>query len=345
MSDGARPMEMDVYPYQFPTTVVLVDDDAAFLANFSLALDAALSFRLFDSAAAALAYLNRADQPSPLYQRCLSHYRDAVGCSVADQLIRLDVSALAREIGNPDRFGEVSVVIVDYDMPGMDGLELCRRLRHSRIKRLLLTGVGDERVAVKAFNAGLIDRFISKSERNLAEEVNAAVRELQSRYFRDVQRTLRESLNLEAPPFMRDPVFAAYFHGLLREHGYVEYYFTAEPAGFLLLTADGTLGRLLVYTDADLRSQWEIACDQDCPPELAYALSSGSAVPYFWHTEGFYRPECGPDWRSYLYPATPLPGAELYYIALVKRPPLQGHGQVSSYSAYLDWLDRSTAVT
>lgn len=336
-------MEQEVHAYSFPTTVMMVDDNRDFLSNFSLQLDSGLAYRLFDSPASALKYLNRPGQPAPLYQRCFSHYRDVVGWSMTDHLIRLDVSVLEQGVAHPDRFAEVSVVLVDYDMPGLDGVSFCAQIDNPRIKKVLLTGVGDEKVAVRAFNEGVIDRFISKSQRNVAEQVNAAIAELQQRYFRDVSRMIRDSLSLESPVFLQDPVFQRYFGELRRERGFIEYYLTAEPAGFLLADAQGALARLLVAGEADLRAQWEIAVDQDCPPELADMLSSGEALPYFWATEGFYRPDCRDDWRRYMHPARKLTGIEGYYVALLENPPLRNPVTVSSYNQYLDWLDRQTS--
>lgn len=330
--------QVQVFPYRFPTTVVLVDDNADFLANFSLGLDTQLAYRLFDSPAAALEFLNRPGQPAPLYQRCFSHYRDAVGWSMSDHLIRLDVSEMEREIANPERFAEVAVVLADYDMPGMDGLAFCQQIRNPRVRKVLFTGVGDEKVAVRAFNAGVIDRYVSKAQRNVSEVVNAAIAELEERYFADSSRLIRESLTLEAPAFLQDPVFAQFFASLRRDRRYLEYYFTAEPGGFLLVTAEGRLGRLLVSTDADLRAQWEIAQDQGCPAELTEALAAGRELPYFWETEGFYRPELT-DWRRYMHPAQKLIGRQTYYVALVEDPSLRHATTVSSYRDYLGWLD------
>ncbi len=53
------------------------------------------------------------------------------------------------------------IVVADWQMPGMDGMELCRTLRRSVEGRdiyfLLLTGNGDAKVIVKAFDAGVDD--------------------------------------------------------------------------------------------------------------------------------------------------------------------------------------------
>jgi DNA-binding response OmpR family regulator len=47
-----------------------------------------------------------------------------------------------------------SVVILDVMMPGIDGVEVCRRMDHSSTKVLMLTALGDVGTEVAALQAG-----------------------------------------------------------------------------------------------------------------------------------------------------------------------------------------------
>jgi len=47
-----------------------------------------------------------------------------------------------------------SVVILDVMMPGLDGVEVCRRLDHSATKVLMLTALGDVSTEVASLKAG-----------------------------------------------------------------------------------------------------------------------------------------------------------------------------------------------
>ncbi len=57
------------------------------------------------------------------------------------------------------------IVVADWQMPEMDGLELCRSLRRSAVGRgmyfLLVTGSDDDNIIVEAFDAG-VDDFVTK---------------------------------------------------------------------------------------------------------------------------------------------------------------------------------------
>lgn len=336
-----RPTEPSpLFPYWFPTTAVFVDDNASFLRSLLLELPPELACQTFESTDAALAFIDRpADQP-PLYQRCFSHHRDSAARSGA-QLIHLDLSLIEREISNANRFREVSVVVVDYDMPSMNGLEFCRAIRNPRIRKVLFTGVADEKVAVQAFNAGLIDRFIIKSQPDAVGEVRRAVAELQLRYFSAISETLRATLMLNPPPFLADPAFTAMFAKLRAEQNFVEYYLVADPDGFLLLTDEGTLYRLIVLGDAAMDAQTGTARQASAPMEVIRALESRSALGYFFDSlEEFYDTQ-EYEWQDYLVPAQRLEGEQTWYWALIESPPvdIDFDEQVANYRAYLERLD------
>ncbi len=58
----------------------------------------------------------------------------------------------------------VDVVVSDFDMPGMSGLELLELLRvaHPSTIRLLLTGHDDLHLCLHALNQGVAHRFVCK---------------------------------------------------------------------------------------------------------------------------------------------------------------------------------------
>jgi CheY-like chemotaxis protein len=259
MSESTR-----LFPYYFPTTVVFVDDNPKFLRSLALELPEDLAYQTFENAEAALARIERTPEVPPLYQRCFSQYAGGQGGS-GEQLIHLDLSQIELEISNRERFQEVSVVVVDFDMPQMNGLELCRRITDPRIRKVLFTGVADEKIAVQAFNAGIIDRFIIKSQPDAVEAVRRAVLELQQRYFEAISETLRATLMLNPPRFLTDPAVEGLFSELREAHKLVEYYLVAKPGGFLALTDEGELFRFVVLSESELDAQANWAAAQGAP--------------------------------------------------------------------------------
>lgn len=325
-------------PFFFPTTVAFVDDSATFLANLSLQLDSRLAFRLFHSPFSALSALNGTDAAPPMVEQFFSLYRHRGETSYAHHVIDVSLEMIHREVHNEQRFEQTSVVVVDYDMPEIDGLEFCRSIRNPSVKKILLTGKADEQVAVRAFNEGLIDRFIRKQDADAVSALNRAIGDLQQAYFRQIEHVLSDALAVGSHLFLRDPEFARRFEEVKRELGIVEHYLSCMPDGLLMLDMSGTAYLLIVQTEDMMRGHYEIAYDLDAPEELLAELCNGQSVPYFWKTRGNYTPVYE-DWRTCLYPATEFKGRDWYLYTSVKNPEAFNLKYVVSYGDYLERLD------
>ena len=96
------------------------------------------------------------------------------------------------------------IVVADWDMPGLDGLQLCRALRKiatgQRIYFVLVTGTDDEESVVKAFEHG-VDDYVTKpfNPRILLARVNAGSRiiQLQDEVERGRQKTEKHMMDLQ----------------------------------------------------------------------------------------------------------------------------------------------------
>lgn len=326
-------------PFYFPTTVVFVDDSTDFLENLSLQLAPDLAFQLYDSPASALAMLNDAESANMPVERFFSRYHDTGDLPLSHHVIDVNLGKVHREVYNEFRFGQVSVAVVDYDMPSIDGIEFCRSIRNPAIKKILLTGKADEKTAVQAFNHGVIDRFILKQDKDVFSTLNQAIVELQHAYFGQTERMLTDALAIGKHAFLRDPLFAEKFREICTRLQIVEFYLCGEPDGMLLLNADGKSCLLIVPNEDVLLGQYDIAYEQGAPQELLDALKSNQVVPYFWKTGGYWTPECR-DWRAFLFPATEFEGRQWYCYAIVNNPPLYKTETVHSYRKFLDELDQ-----
>ncbi len=95
---------------------------------------------------------------------------------------------------------EFDVVVCDYAMPGMNGIELLRLLRDARpdMARILLSGVADVQVLADAVNIGGVSHFVAKPwhDYDLRPAVDRALsqREMELEN-RDLADRLRSRLN------------------------------------------------------------------------------------------------------------------------------------------------------
>lgn len=301
-------------PYFHPTTVVLVDDNEAFLQSLTLELPPTIAFRGFTSPEAALAFLNQPIRLAPLVDRCFtldrSHDTEAV--------IHLDLGVIEQEINYLERFRRVSVVLVDYAMPSVDGLQFCERMKDPYARRAMLTGVADEKLAVEAFNAGLIHRFIPKHRATAVEAVVAFIAELQRDYFNQYLARLRTALAIDPPGFLVDPVIAVRARRFMRDEHIVEYYLVNDPPGFLMLRADGSVVRLVLLDQAARERQAEFVRRYDAPAEIRRSIERGQLVGLFSGDSpaDYFGDEAYP-WEDKVLPACRIDGRQPWVSAVL----------------------------
>ncbi|KTD64352.1 response regulator [Legionella spiritensis] len=330
----------------FPSTALFVDDSRDFLLNFVLQLDEDLAYKIFDSPVDALDCINRKRcEFEMLNQRCESELCEARRRPLANSVVNLNLAAIHAEIYNPRRFSEISVVVVDYAMPGMDGIEFCRRLADTSIKKILLTGQADEKIAIEAFNEGLIHRYIHKNDPDSAELITRSIRELQWQYFQAMSDMIVRMLSVTPPNCLYDRVFIDFFHQLRAEKRVVEYYLADSGGSFLLLDDDAKVSFLIVKNKAELESQCALARAKGASDEVLNQLLAGEKMLCFWqddclNSDNGLTAEWN-SWENCLVSANRLQGENTYYYAYIHGPVLFDVRQdkILSYHRHLDDVD------
>ncbi len=326
--------EFALPPYYHPTTVAFVDDNQSFLESLELEIPASLAYRIYTDAETALASLNQPPAMPPLVDRCFKLQNDARENAV----IHLDLSLVEQEINYPQRFERVSVVVIDYAMPSLDGLMLCERLRDPYLKRAMLTGVADEKIAVDAFNAGLIDRFLPKHAGDSNHRILQMVSQLQHEYFTQYTARLRNTLAIRPPGFLIDPAMADYVNQHMARQQHVEYYLVTDPPGYLLLTASGKTQRMLILDEEQYDRQVDFIRAQDPPAEIAAGFERREIMGLFTDSPEHYFGNEAYPWHENVVPLVMLAGSgHNWYVAVVDDPPIDIDFDPveSSYATYL----------
>jgi CheY-like chemotaxis protein len=327
-----------IAPYSHPTTVVFVDDNDLFLHALDLRMPADMAYLCFHNPRHALERVNKEIALKPIPERCFSAPSKSLHWN--DSIIRFDLGLIEQEINNLERFRRTSVVIADFAMPAMDGLSLLTSIKDPSVKTVLMSGAGDEKLALEAFNDGVIDRYIPKNRETTLDMVVDYAQDLQREYFLDQQRAIQESLSLNPPELLDDPIVFKHFAALRKQHRFVEHYLVGDPPGFVFVTAKGALHQLIVLSDAEVAEQVEYAARHDAPAEIVDALSSRSHIGFFYERVENYGDEPYP-WHDFLYAPTRLGGSREWWAALVSDPPtdIDFSPVESSFEAYLDEID------
>lgn len=206
-----------------------------------------------------------------------------------------------------------AVVVVEQGLAGMTGVDFCAALDGQPCKKILLTGAGGERAAIDAFNRGLIDRAIRRDD---DDGLARAIAALRLEYFLEVSDTIIAPAALGEYSFLADAAVARLVREVSAQHGIVEHYLHAAPAGLMLIDAAGA-ARLMVIESADsMQAHHEVARDSGAPQSLLDALDARCIVPWFRNGDGMYDESVGERWYRCCEPARMCPGAQPYYWAL-----------------------------
>lgn len=324
---------MKLIPYQFyPTTVAIVDDDEELLLALTLALVSQVKCQPFSSAIEAKKSLvnyykaQLEKQQNPL---ALSYTNPSVSLSVD-----IDISMIRQILFNRQRFEQIHVVVVDYDIPEMNGLELARYLKsQTELKIIMLTGAADQETAIKAFNDKEIDRFIFKNAPDYKERLLKYIAELQLEYFVDMTRGLLDSLATTEGHPLQNLEFIKLFEKVCLDNNIVEYYLLDESGSFVMCDATGKPTWLIVRTEEDMEMFYELANDEgDAPKKLVESLKNREVIALF------------PDEGSINFPAEKwhfekallVKGAEIYYCILKENPSVDmDFKKICSYEQFL----------
>lgn len=270
----------------YPTEVLFVDDSETYLQTLSLFFKniRGILLKTFKDPQEALNYINtRANAQQRVnweQENCFTP-----NCYA----LKLDVFSLHKQIYNPHRYAQISVVIADHDLTEkhINGIEFCRHIQDKNIQKLLFTGQADRKFVIQAFNDGVIQRYLSKSDVKGIDDILNIVKTAQQRYFMACTASLNVALRSHPkfPLAIHSEKFHALFQRLLEQHNIVEYYLL-DAVGSFLLVDNSNKAQILVVQNED---QVEANCldlQDEVDEERLKALKDGRLIYYnarFWN--------------------------------------------------------------
>jgi len=295
----------------YPTTLMLIDDDAAFLKTVSMTLDAkTYPHKTFTNPQEALTFVNQDTYREAFINRLMQPVEDQ---DYGEELLGMYYNQLISEIFNPERFQQVSVAIIDYEMPGMNGLQACEQIKNPHVKKILLTGAADESIAVEAFNKGLIYQYIRKHKAGYMDSLNEAIRQAQQQYFKEISATLLDALaNRSDATALIDPTFTDYFQTIIDQNNISEYYL-ADPTGtFLMVDREKNLKSLFTFDDGAIEAVTSSGQAESLPRDLFEKLKTREQIICYFDPFTQRYPE-GKVWVPYFRDPDTLKGAKGTY--------------------------------
>lgn len=298
----------------FPTTVVIIDDDESFVEIVKgLISNEIITIKAFTNPIEALEYVN--DSSAANHLDFSKFTREGEDDTADWHTIMLNVNELHNEIYSFDRFSQVSTIIADYSMPELNGIKLCSKIVDPNVQKILLTGIGDGKIAIDAFNNGYINQFVRKDYSNFVEEIKECLRKSLYRYFKKYTDYIAHYLTIHGNNFLNDPAFVSFFRSRCLTPQYIEYYMLDCFGSYLLLENNGKTIFLSVLTEDEMQKIVEIGIDSDeIDPMVLENLQSREYMLVHYNEAGLLPPV--KDWGRYLSPARKLTGYQTYYFSV-----------------------------
>lgn len=263
-------------PVYYPVSAVFVDDSIDFLHALRGLLPNASMHRFYADPHEALAKVSLQTQrqrpAGPLSGRSWSEFEKHGGNALGDDLMT-----------DAGRYEGIAALVVDYEMPGLDGIEFLAAVPELDCAKILLTGTADESHAVEAFNAGLIDFYLKKTDPAMARKLSRVLAEAKQKHCArrgpigvhgvGTIYTARDTLEELGRVVVRERI--------------IEYYWRPEQNAVLTLDLDGKAGVFVAWDTRDWAAQCDVVADEDGPRELREAMLARAALPVFWPHEAY----------------------------------------------------------
>lgn len=254
--------------------IVFLDNDAAYLQMLNHGLPERWHIALFTSPAACAQALR---QEVPVWQTDSRAQQEIITKWHAGTPLIPQILTYWRD-GGMARLGLTKVCLVDYAMPDMDGLEFLAGVPGCQAARILLTGFADSQVALGAFNAGLIEKFIPKQSPGLIGILAQIIGDLLHASSGESQQPWAQTLNVSQLALLADPAVSAHLEEWSAQRQWAEHVVIGSPFGVLSLNLDGAVEWLQLEAESSLPDLAELAELQGWDVQTVQAIRNGQSL-------------------------------------------------------------------
>lgn len=279
---------------EFPTTHVLIDNDINYLRSISTILPLqGKIYRYFLDAQEALMWIN---QQSDSNKHFLLKEHD-IDYTYYNHT-KIDIKNIYNMIYENNRFNSISTILVDYDMPGLNGIELCRFIKNKNIQKILITGFLGEKEARHALNKGWIDMFLPKGE-DSSQKIAELINDADHNYFIQSNIFMMTLISHYGEKIFECDGFLKFFKEAFSISNSVEFYMLSSDGDYLFLDSVGMTTGFSVQNAKRRKENFELAQELLVSDDILDGLSSGKIL--FCHS-GNSLPEAK-DWEHFIFPA------------------------------------------
>ena len=314
-----------------PIKVMFLDDNRAFLDALDLEFSEKLNILTLTSSDKAFHLIG--NDSRNINQSIFKLKNDVNLDTTNDRIIGFDVSKVLNLIYDKARFDLTPLLVVDYQMPEMNGIEVCKKLKDKKIFKIMLTAEADKDTAINAFNDNLIDKFVFKTSENLYSEITLALHDLTQRYFRELTKNITDVLHNSINDLFDNELFQQLFTSAFIQAQAVEYYLVDNSGSVLFLDKDENPTWLIIRHEKELSDQFDLIQGYELPEQAMIAVEKKEKILFFLSEKEYKKPII--EWVDYLFDAQKLDSNYYYCIVTDHLTDSISWGDVVSYSSYL----------
>ena len=261
----------------FPTRIILIDDDQDFLISVSRHLKKFFQVDTFSDPRQALTYILENQKKIDLFneESFISRENQDV------EEFKLDLMKINVFVKNKEKYNFPTIIISDYEMNDMTGLQLFEKLDKTSMMRFFLTGKADLKLAVEAFNRGLVDKFLIKDTEKIHDEIIMNIRACQHNFFSKISYPILSHLNIPIDSLLNKIDFSYHFMKIVQENEVLEYYLIDNIGSFLLITKNEKRLYFIVMLDRQFDEYLNVAVTSRAPNEIIDGLKNRTDAPTF----------------------------------------------------------------
>ena len=265
-------MALTIPLFHRPGSILFLDDDTDYLEMLGMVIPAHWQAELFSRPAGFAARMQdepaRWETDAQRQVQMVEAWRQ--GQALVPQLLRYWAN-------HPERYSLARTCVVDYAMPGTNGLTVLNNMLDWPGSRVLLTGQADEQIAVQAFNDGLIDQFVPKQATDITRHLLGVLRKLGYVAHPRLNAIWRGTLRPAQQSLLQMPSVAKALQNHTQQN-WVEYVVLGEPFGLLGLDAHGRAHWFQLETSDGLHDLAELAATVGLRYDVTRAIEAGQCL-------------------------------------------------------------------
>jgi CheY-like chemotaxis protein len=300
----------------FPTKVLFIDDDENFfdIVGNSIDLGENIVFSCLD-------YKNHVSvinsQNNIIVDEILSSdpYNDPENSD-----INLNYFDMQNLMLNNYKNNYYSVVFIDYDMPSSNGIDVLKSINNPYIYKVLLTGVADEKMAIKAFSDGIINNYIRKHDINLRDLIIEAIKKGSKYFFEKQTAFLRSKIlsNKLKKYALSNNNYIKLLSEYIEKNDVSEYYLVESIGSYVLIQKDGIKKILHICDNDDIASYIEQLADDNINANIIKQVKNGEKILCYYSRGNFSYTKNNFSLNKNIFEARVMDNSNSYYYAFVE---------------------------